>query len=49
VLDLLHDLKGAPAMTDPKDTADTTAEAELDEVSLDEVAGGTYTPPPFDT
>jgi hypothetical protein len=42
VLDLLHDLKGATAMTDPKDTdtTKTTADGELPEDALDAVAGG---------
>jgi hypothetical protein len=43
VLDLLHELKGAAAMTDPTDT-DTAQRISADELPdelLDEVAGGT--------
>jgi hypothetical protein len=42
VLDLLHYLKGAAAMTDPKDieTSQTQVDGELPEAALDDVTGG---------
>jgi hypothetical protein len=42
VLDLLHDLKGAAAMTDPNDinTTEATSDDELPAEELDAVTGG---------
>ena len=44
MLHLSHDLKGAAAVTDPRDTDTTDTPAdELPETALDDVTGGSFT------